>query len=103
MRNGLDNSGHSCGANSEVIKDAGQEISIHLSSVPSGVLSCATDKTIKINGLNNEVKIFCSNSMTNGLDGVHGLDKNSHSLKTSKPTTSHGVDNEPEKNDRKII
>ena len=78
MRNGLDNSGHSCGANSEVIKDAGQEISIHLSSVPSGVLSCATDKTIKINGLKNEVKMLCSNSMTNGLDGVLGLDKNSH-------------------------
>ena len=103
MQNGLDNLGNSCAENLEVIKDTGQEIPIHMSSVPSDVMSCATDKTIKINGLNNELKMLCSNSMTNGLDGVHGLDKNSHSLKTSKPTTSHGVDNEPEKNDRKII
>ena len=103
MQNGLDNLGNSCGANLEVIKDTGQDISIHLSSVASDVLSCATDKTIKINGLNNELKMLCSNSMTNGSDGVHGLDKNSHCSRTSKPTTSHDVDNEPEKNDRKVI
>ena len=103
MQNGYDNSGYSCGANSEVIKATGQEISIHLSSVPSGVMSCATDKTIKINGLNNEVKLLCSNRMTNGLDEVHGLDKNSHCSKTSKPTTSHDVDNEPEKDGRNVI
>ena len=103
MQNGLNNSGNSCGANSDVIKDTGQEISIHLSSMPRDVMSCDTDKTIKINGLNNEVKMLYSNRMTNGLDGVHGLDKNSHCSKTSKPTTSHDVDNEPEKNDRKVI
>lgn len=103
MQNGLDNSENSCGASLEVIKDTGQERSIHLSSVHSGVMSCATAKTIKINCLNNEVKILCSNSMTNGLDEVHGLDKNSHCLKTSKPPTSHDVDNEPEKNDSKVI
>ena len=103
MQNGLDNSGNSCRGNSEVIKDTGQEISIHMSSVSSDVMSCATDKTIKINGLNNEVKMLCSNSMTNGLDGVHGLDKNSYCSKTSKPTTSHDVDNEPESKGRKGI
>ena len=103
MQNGLDNLGNSCGENSEVIKDTGQEIPIHMSSVPSDVMSCATDKTIKINGLNNEVKMLCSNSMTNGLDAVHGLDKNSHCSKTSKPKTSHDVDNEPEKDGRNVI
>ena len=96
MQNGLDNLGNSCAENLEVIKDTGQEIPIHMSSVPSDVMSCATDKTIKINGLNNELKMLCSNSMTNGLDGVHGLDKNSYCSKTSKPTTYHDVDNEPE-------
>ena len=103
MQNGLDNSGNSCTANSEAIKDTGQEISIHMSSVSSDVMSCATDKTIKIDGLNNEVKMLCSNSMTNGLDVVHGLDKNSHCSKTSKPTTYHDVDNEPEKDGRNVI
>ena len=49
MQNGLDNLGNSCAENLEVIKDTGQEIPIHMSSVPSDVMSCAADKTIKIN------------------------------------------------------